>query len=142
MKPQDLQKLIEELEKASANDNEAYLGIFLLDEYDEEGYIKANKRGLELTAAAFLRSVADYYDAKNKGEGLYLELNKSKPWFDKDSHIALNFIEIVENTPTITDEKEPKWRETLVKYGCIFMIIIGFIAAIIGLFTIGDWLLN
>lgn len=141
MKPQNLQKLIEELEKSSSDD-EAYLGIFLLDKNEDEGYLKANMKGLELTAALFLRAILDFQNAEIQNEGIHLGLNSGKSWFDKESELSLNFIEIVEKKPIIATEKEPKWREPLVKFGCIFMIIIGFVTSIIGLFAIGDWLLN
>lgn len=95
-----------------------------------------------MTAASFLRAILDFENAKEKKEEIYIELNSKKPWYDKDSHLSINFIEIVDTKPDSTQIHVPKWYDPLPGYGCIATIIVILIAAIIGFIEISKWLLN
>lgn len=141
MKPQELQNLIEELDKPNPNE-EAYLGIFLNDRNEDQAYLKANKKGLELVAALFLKASSQVDTAKINNEGVYLELNSSKSWFDKESELSIDFVEIVGDKPAPKLEYVPKWYDPLAGYGCITIVVLILIAAIIGFVEIGKWMLN
>lgn len=141
MKPQELQNLIKELDKPNPNE-EAYLGIFLNDRNEDQAYLKANKKGLELVAALFLKASSEVNTAKVKNEGVYLELNSSKSWFDKESELSIDFVEIVGSKPESKPEYVPKWYDSLSGYGCITIVVLILIAAIIGFVTIGKWMVN
>jgi hypothetical protein len=54
----ELKAIIDQLETANSKD-EAYFGIFQYGGGPDESFIKANKQGLELFAAAILRASRD-----------------------------------------------------------------------------------
>ena len=137
----ELESIIEQLESSNSKDD-AYFGLFDDGSESGEGFIKANREGLSLFAAALLKAARDVNDNTEIKEKIFYPLTSEKDWIDENSHLLINYIEPsneprekAEFQPYIKSKKD-KALEILVGLVVIFVIV----ATIIGIITIVKWL--
>jgi hypothetical protein len=130
-----LYKLIEEFPEPDQA-KEPIFGIFQIGADPDESCITANKGGLLLFIEQLLRASKDAQDNST----VHIDSNAS--WIDKRSDINIKFIEFANAThfiPVQKDKQESRFVK-LVPIGCVALIIIFIIAAIVGLGAMLKWI--
>ena len=124
MNKADLQKIIEQLESSNSKDY-AYFGIFDDGTDTGEEFIKANKEGLSLFAAALLKAAQDVTDRAKENEKIFYPLTSEREWIDENSEVLINFIE-ASNEPREKAEYKPyikSRKDRAIEVGCSLIVI-------------------
>lgn len=142
MDKQELQLAISSLRK-NANKQNAYFGIFDNGAGKEESFIAANKQGLELFALEILLAIqeADRL-SKDKKNSPHLSLNLDEDWIDETSSTFINYIEFTDSLRNSdqTSPDEEGLKDTLIRFGCVGILLFILLSIIIGSITIFKWL--
>jgi len=137
LKQEELNKIIESLQSNDSKDI-AGLGFYYIGGDTDEAYIKANKAGLELFAAELLKAAVRIDEIKN-GDIETLSININHDWID--NHIPLLYIQPVIDYERKNVEIRPKnWKDSVLKYGCVFTVGVVIISFVVGIITIIKWL--
>ncbi len=138
---QPLSSIIEKL-KQGASEDEAFFGIYEVEEDSENYCIKANKRGMELFTAEMLQALnaPNWSDAKLQEKAI--EISASNNWMALDSEVFIRFVQPLQEKPAVIEPPEMKddWKETAFKFGCIAALICLVFATIVGLCTMFNWI--
>jgi len=135
----ELQKIIDQLERQTSKDN-ATFGIFQYGGGSDESCIKADKEGLKLFALELLKASSKTNEIINdKGKNI-IPIIFQENWIDDQSDTVIQYVKPVERRQ-IKDEK--KYKETIIDkvlpYGCYAAFIILAIAIIVGFWTLIKW---
>ncbi|WP_435416465.1 hypothetical protein [Polaribacter aestuariivivens] len=146
MKREDLISVKKILEKELDKSQEAYFGVYYLEDYSST-FIKANKKGVVKFTKELLNILLDF-DFHLSKEDHYATIKfKKGEWFDKKAPINLGWVEPLDKTRIeILEENEnyfkstKKWYhkplEFIVNVLIKVFILIGFIQTIIWLFKL------
>ena len=146
MKREDLISVKKILEKELDESQEAYFGVYYLDDYCNT-FIKANKKGVVMFTKELLDILRDF-DFHLSKEDHYATIKfKKGEWFDKKAPINLGWVEPLNKTRVkILEENESyfksnkKWYHKTLEFivnGLIkVFILIGFIQTIIWLYKL------
>ena len=136
----EIGKLINQL-RSQKNYDEAYIGYFQYGGGPDEGYIRANRQGLELHAAELLEAALEtenlLEDEKKDTFGLDEGIS------DQESDFFFDYVQMinkVRNQIKPYQDHRETWKEKAFKIGCIGLglIIIGL--TVVGLVKVIDWL--
>ncbi len=140
MNDRKIGKFIDELRNPK-NYDEAYIGYFQYGGGTDEGYIKANRQGLELHAAelleAALQTEIDSNSKKLKTFGL------DEGIIDKESDFFFDYVELVKesiNEISPTREYEESWKDKLIKFCFFGVVIVLGVLILIGISTVISWI--
>lgn len=139
MTKEDLNKIIEQLEKQSSKDK-ATFGLYFEDNEDEM-HIKANKDGFELFACELLKASRDSEDVIQNQEKNYIDIGFNEKWIEGE---LISYIKPISESRTdkITDKRyKESFKDTVFKYGCLVIIGIIIFSLIIGIYTVFSWFL-
>ena len=147
MKRERLIEISERIESELTDSDDAYLGAFYLD-HESERFIRANKKGMLQFILLLLNSLKDF-DFHLEKEDHFATINiKKSDWFDKNSHLKIDWIEPTKKTrqeiifEQNNDDKKSesylaKILSTIIGYSLLFFLIISFL---IGVFVVLKWL--
>ena len=138
---EELEEIIERLAADNPGD-EAFFGILQYGGGADESYIHANKAGLELFAAELLKASKGIGDP-DKEDIYVLELDEDI-WLDGDT--IIDYIETSKRgrseSPKVNHDYSETWIDRLIPFGCISLVVIGFILMIIGMIAIVQWIIT
>ncbi len=139
---EELQQIIEKFDESNLKKN-ALFGIFQTSEFGDEYFIKANEEGLLVFVLQLLKSTQTSIKQKDNLHQELLHLDVTEDWIDENSTVIIEYIEfnskeqadLTFNTPI-----KESFKDQLLPYGCLLIVISLFILVIIGLSTVFDWI--
>ncbi|MFY0675494.1 MAG: hypothetical protein JXQ87_19010 [Bacteroidia bacterium] len=143
MNKEELQNIIDELEKEDRK-QKAYFGIFEYGGGPDESYIKANKQGLELFALEILKAARNSEELlKSEKEESVFPLGFDEDWIDDDCSTYIQYVEPTNEIRTNVKQESyvETWKDKTMKFGCISVILISIISAVVGIVTIIKWII-
>ena len=137
----EIQELIARLEKNISEEASIFKILQYADE-PEKSFIKANRQGILLFANQLLRAARDAEDETSSSSENIIVID-----FDAE-RVGKPSLKFSESIPSITnptkDDNHTNYRaffsHKLFQGGCVVVMIILFIAVLIGIWTIGRWI--
>jgi hypothetical protein len=145
MTKKEIQKIVDQLVSGNSEE-EAYFGILYNDSTGEdESYIKANKQGLELFASELPKASRDAEEIINSGEGKIHVIGLPEEIF-LSGNALIKYVEpSLEKRSQInqkTQEYSENWKDTVIKVGCLSLVGLFLLLAIIEIIDIISWIIN
>ena len=136
----EIRNLIENL-RSPKNYDEAYIGYFQYGGGPTEGFIRANRQGLELHAAELLEASLETENLLGDERKDTFGLDEGIS--DKESDFFFDYVQLtdmVRNQINPYEYDEETFQDKVIKIGCIGLglIIIGL--TVVGLVKVIDWL--
>lgn len=141
MTNEDLLKTIAELEKRNAKEKASF-GFYRYGGANDESYIKANRKGLELFAAELLKTGIKAEQLEFK-EHLVEKIDLDTDWTDDNGEYYFNYIELTNKDKESNQdfpEHKNKVKSRLLRLGYIGIAIILIGLLLIGLQTVISWI--
>jgi len=142
MTEEQLEAIIEQFDE-DALIREGMFSILRYGRGADESFIRANKEGLALFALVLLKSGIRAKDSGVDKEQYHIPFDYAGNWIDEDSDTVIQHIELVADKQKTRFPKEykPAFRDKIVPYGCVLILIVLLSSTIVGLITIIQWLL-
>ena len=141
MTKKELEEIIDRLIADNPGD-EAFFGILQYGGGTEESYIHANKAGLELFAVELLKA-SKRIGEPEEDNTYVLELDEDI-WLEGDT--IVEYIETSKQgrseTPKVNPDYQETWADKLIPFGCISLVIMGFVSMIVGVIAIVQWIIT
>ncbi|MEM5565739.1 hypothetical protein WNY78_11520 [Psychroserpens sp. AS72] len=141
MNTQEINTTIQRL-KESNSEATAYFGFFQYGVGRDESNIKANKEGLRLYAANLLE-VSLEIDEREFKENKKEFFTIPEEWLSKNSEFCFEYVELFQQSKTKIEpdiEYKETWKDLLVKYIFIGVLIFILMSILVGAITIIGWL--
>ncbi|UUC44741.1 hypothetical protein [Flavobacterium cerinum] len=141
MEKEELDKIIQSLTNNNAEDKASFGLYYGEGEDEDEMHIKANKEGFELFAAELLKASRDSETIINNTEKNYIDFEWRKEWMSGEMIAYIKPVSEARNE--IKEDTTPhveSFKDKMFKYGCLSLIAIVVIGAVIGFYTIFRWL--
>jgi hypothetical protein len=140
MEESEIKAIIERLQ-INQDKNKAYIGFYQYGGGIDESCIKANKEGLELIAAEFLKASIDTEspDLENDSHTYSLDL---EGWEDENAHFFFDYVERLKTKPndvTTNSVYKETWKDQFAKIGCIGLILLIILLIILGAISMFNW---
>lgn len=134
MTNEELKIIVDKL-KVDNPAEDATFGVYFHGDL-KEGYIKANKSGLQLFAVELLEASIEGDAIIRNKENRSIPLADETEWVDMDSDILLQYVEPLGGTrkkPVVVSGKNSGSKNDLFRVGCTFLLIFLFICFCLGL---------
>ncbi|MFT3935053.1 MAG: hypothetical protein QM726_15610 [Chitinophagaceae bacterium] len=145
MKQEELQKLIEQLEKQIAEDKASF-GIFHYGAGTGESYIQADPEGLKRFALELLKAANEMSDDSGDNKDI-IHLNFHHSWLNEHSDTFIQYIEpankntvVKPATETVSSNQKESLTVKFMPYGCFIALAVVLIALLVGLWTLAKWI--
>lgn len=142
MEESELDKIIESLESSNSK-KEAYMSLSQYGGGMDECFAKANKQGLELFASQLLKASKDFKHVVEDPEKRVIPMNYEEEWLE-NSDVFIQYIEPVNRLGAVpeNDTYKESLIDKIIPIGCLTLFILLVISSIIGLITIGSWIIQ
>lgn len=139
---EELQKIIDQFDEATLKQQ----AVFAISQHVEDldqGFIRANKEGLELFALELLKSARYSEDVLSDPERSIIPFDCNENWIDENSDVFIHYVEPIADKQKLQprEKYKPTLTDELMPYGCGLILILLVISTIVGLLTITKWLL-